>query len=126
MPKVNWKKKSAGVLSRKLHPYHRHWVFKYTEKDAQDTGEAFLTNADLEECAYKRQIKIVAGSVLLYIGEQDSTVHVDLHLPCQVTMIVIHKFGCKTAFCYATVGGCKNCSVFPGNELKREPHANRC
>ena len=84
-----------------------------------------MTNVDLEECAYKRQIKIVASSVFLYIGEMDSTVHVDLHLPCQVTMIVIHKFGCKTAFCYATVGGRENCSVFPGNELKKDPHAKR-
>ena len=125
MPK--WKKKSAGVLGRKPHPYHRHWEFTYTEKNAPDTAdEAFLDNSDLEECAHKNQIKIVAGSVLLYIGARDFTVNVDLYLPSQVTMIVIHKYGCKTAFCYATVGGQMNCSVYPVHELLKDPHANRC
>ena len=123
MPKVNWKKKAAGVLGRNLHPFHRHWVFSYT----RDTSgfNASLDNDDLEECTYKSQIRIVCGSVLLYIGERDMSVTVDLHLPAQVTMVVTHKYGETEPFCFATVGGQRKCSVFPGKELRKNPHAKR-
>ena len=125
MPKVNWKKKCAGVLGRKPHPYHRHWKFTYSESDEHSYSHAFLDNRDLEECPYKRQIRIVSASVLLYIGETDTSVTADLHLPSKVTMVVIHKYGKKEPFCFATVGGEENCSAFPGKELKKDPHANR-
>ena len=122
MPKVNWKKRNAGVLGRKPHIYHRHWTFLFTAK--QNNGsQAFLDNDDLEECPYKNQIKIVGGSVLLYIGEWDTSVHADLYLPSQVTMVIIHKFGVKQAFCFTKVAGGQQCSVYPGSELKCNPHA---
>ena len=70
-------------------------------------------------------MKIVHGSVLLYIGEKTNSVDVDLSLPSQVTMVVIKKFGQKDVFCFATVAGEKNASVFAGCELKKNPHANR-
>ena len=124
MPKVNWKKKLSGVLGRKPHKYHRHWQFSYSEE--HDTGfHAVLHNDDLEECSHRNWIKIVRASVLLYIGEQDTSVTADLHLPVQVKMVVIKKYGKDVPFCFATVGGCENCSVFPGAELKKNPHANR-
>ena len=115
-------KKIAGVLGHKPHPYHRHWVFTY--KEDPDVGfHAFLDNDDLEECPYKNQIRIVSSSVLLYIGKKDTTV--DLYLPSKVTMIVIHKFGKKEPFCFATVGGRAQCSVYQGNKLDNNPHAKR-
>ena len=127
MPKVNWRKKRAGVLGAKPHPYHRHWQFSYSETQTEEDSDfhAYLDNRDLEECPYKRQIRIVRASVLLYVGERDTSVTVDLHLPSKVTMVVIHKFGKNEPFCFATVGGQVQCSVFPGNELKNDPHANR-
>ena len=125
MPKFNWKRKRAGVLGRKPHPYHRHWEFTYTEANRDEAiCEAYLDNSDLEECAYKNQIKIVRGSVLLYIGEHHNSVRADLHLPVQVTMVVIHKFG-KGVFCFANADGPK-CYVYPGLELKKNPHSHRC
>ena len=123
MPKVNWKRRIAGVLGKKPHPYHRHWDFTYT--DGGTGYHSFLDNKDLEECAYKSQIKIVRASVLLYIGENDSSVTADLYLPSKVTMVVIHKFGASEAFCFASVGDDGQCSVYAGNKLKKDPYANR-
>ena len=120
MPKVNWKKKLAGILGRTPHPYHRHWQFTYREPATDGRlCECYLDNDDLEECPYKKQIKIVRGSVLLYIGQFDNSVRVDLHLPSRVTMVVIHKFGMKEVFCFATANGL-TCSVFPGCQLKKK------
>ena len=115
MPKINWKKKIAGVLGKQPHPYHRHWQFMYSE-DASGL-QASLDNSDLEECPYKRQIKMVHASVILYIGEEDTNVDVDLYLPSKVTMVVIKKFG-KGIFCFVTVGGSTTCSVYPGCNFK--------
>ena len=38
--------------------------------------------------------------MLLYIGERDTSVTVDLHLPAQVTMVVIHEYGETEPFCF--------------------------
>ena len=124
MPKVNWKKKITGVLGRIPHPYHRRWKFTYTS-DINSGTQAVLDNYDLEECPYRNQIKIVRGSVLLYIEETDTSVHADLHLPVQVKTVIIHKYGKEGAFCLATVDGGENFSVYPGHELKRNPHKKR-
>ena len=106
MPKVRRKtRKTAGVLGREPHPYHRHWEFQYRDNNCEEGYQDNLDNDDLEMCSYKNQIKIVKGSVLLYIGEKANSVDVDLHLPSQVTMVIIHKYGQKETFCFATVGG---------------------
>ena len=124
MPKSRRTKRSIpGVLGNKPHPYHRHWVFSYSQ--SKDGYEDTLDNDDLEMCAKKNQIKIVSGSVLMYIGERATSVTVDVYLPCQVTMVIIHKYGIKNTFCFATVGGAKKPSVFPGCDLKKNPHAKR-
>ena len=122
-----YRKKIAGVLGRKPHPYHRHWRFNYSEEEEESDGhEAFLNNYDLEECPYKRQIKIVKGSVLLYIGAEDTSVTADLYLPSKVTMVIIKNFGKNEPFCFATVGaGHRKYSVYPGKELKTNPHDAR-
>ena len=123
MPKVRHQK-TAGVLGKKPHPYHRHWQFTYSESE---TGyQDILDNDNLEECSYKNQIKIMKGSVLLYIGEGATSVDVDLYLPTQVTMVVIHKYGQGgQCFCFATVGGAENCSAYPGCQLRKNPHSRR-
>ena len=114
----------SGVLGVDPHPYHRHWRFTY-EESGTDSYQDILDNTDLEQCAKKKQVKIVGGSVLLYVGERANSVDVDLYLPSQVTMVIIHKYGKQVPFCYATVGGGKNCSVFAGKTLKKHPHAKR-
>ena len=63
--------------------------------------------------------------MLMYIGQNSTAVKVDVHLPAQVTMVVIHKFGKTEPFCYAYVGGQPTCTVKPGSLLKKNPHANR-
>ena len=120
MPKYS----KAGYFGPDPHPYHRHWQFKYKEND---TGfEDVLDNSDLETCPVRNRVKIVGGSVRLYISENASSVKVDLHLPVEVTMIVIQKFGHSgEAFCYAYLGGGTKCSVKPGASLAKNPHAKR-
>ena len=100
MPKSR-RSKLSGVLGPEPHLYHRHWQFKYTEEGDGYTDS--LDNTDLELCSKKNQIKIVCGSVQMYIGEQANAVEVDVFLPSQVTMIVIQKYGKTEPFCFATV-----------------------
>ena len=73
----------------------------------------------------KNQIKIAGGSVLLYVGQHTTVVNVDLYLPAQVTMVIIHKFGQEETFCFATVGGRTRCTLRPGDEMTRNPHKKR-
>ena len=121
MPKRG-RSKVSGVLGPDPHPYHRHWQFKYTD-DETDGYTDSLDNTDLELCSKKNQIKIVCGSVQMYIGEQANSVEVDVFLPSQVTLIVIQKYGKTEPFCFATVGGQKRCSVCKGSLLKKNPHS---
>ena len=125
MPKVNWKKRNAGVLSWIPHPYHTHWQFTYSE-DENSGSQAFLDNYDLKECPYKKRMKIVYGSVLLYIQACDTSVDVDLHLPSLVTMVIIKKYGKDGAFCFVTLAHGQSCSVKPGHDLQKNPHSKRC
>ena len=120
MPKYT----KSGYFGPDPHPYHRHWQFTYTENE---TGyQESLDNTDLETCPVKNRIKIVGASVRLYIGEKATGVKVDLHLPVDVTMVVIQKFGQGgKAFCYAYLGGGDRCSVKPGANLRNNPHAKR-
>ena len=120
----SYRKKIAGVLGKRPHQYHRHWEFSYQDCD-HTRSEAFLDNDDLEECPYKKQICIVKKSVLLYIGETDTSVTVDLYLPTKVKMIVIHKYRKQEPFCFVTVSGGLKFSVYHGKELKNDPYANR-
>ena len=117
-------KKSKGVLGTKPHLYHHHWEFTYRDPHASDTDgyEDSLDSDDLETCTYKDQVKIVSGSVLLFVGERETSVTADLYLPVQVTMVVIHKYGQKETFCFACVGGGAQCTVKASSELKKDPH----
>ena len=116
--------KTSGYFGPKPHPYHQHWQFTFCENN---TGyEDMLDNEDLELCPVKNRIKICQSSILLYIGEKASSVTVYLHLPVEVTMIVIHKFGhYGKAFCFATVAGHSQPTVLLGNMFKKDPHAKR-
>ena len=81
MPKGRRKRKMTGVLGPEPHPYHRHWEFTYIDAEV-DSYQDVLDNTDLELCVQKNQVKIVASSVRLYIGEKANSVHVNLYLPC--------------------------------------------
>ena len=113
---MSYKKKVAGVLGRDPHPYHRHWHFTYYVDD-NNGGQTSLDNADLEELPNKRQIKIVKGSVIMYIGAMDTSVTADLFLPTKVKRVIIKQYGKSDIFCFSEVDDQGNCLVFPGKEL---------
>ena len=129
MPRIRRQKKLSipGVLGRELHLYHQHWQFTFIQPhaDADSKHEEYLDNDDLEMCSRKNQIKIFRHSVLMYVGERTTSVTADLHLPPQVTMVIIPKFGQDSMFCYASVAGQPNCMVKPGSELKKNPQKKR-
>ena len=117
------------VLGHDLHPYHRHWEFTFTDPDVHPDSDTFyedyLDNDDLEMCPYKNQIKIIGHSVLLYASERTTSLTADLHLPPQVTMVIIKKFGQDAVFCFASVDGQLKCTVRPGCELKKNLQKRR-